>query len=124
MKKPASLALAGINSVTSTSSNHLPELSRPAQGRLTQPIEIAKFWRNRYRRESVVLRLREYEANPLVDLRVFNTGSDGIERPTKLGVCLSITRLPALADAFASAYREAVRQGLLGGSSSMSQSGG
>jgi hypothetical protein len=91
---------------------------------LAQPITIAKFWRNRHRRETVVLRLREYEGSPLVDLRIFDTGNDGISRPTKHGVSLSVKRLPALADAFASAYREAVRQGLLGGSSSTNQSGG
>lgn len=74
----------------------------------------SKFWRNRHRRESVSLILREYEGQPLVDFRMFETGPDGIDRPTSKGLALSIKRLPALADAFAAANREAHRLGLFG----------
>lgn len=86
--------------------------SPPAQEAL--PVTIAKFWRNRHRKESVVLQLREYEGMPLVDLRIHETGSDGIDRPTTKGLALSIKRLPALADAFTAANREAHRLGLFG----------
>src|SRR5207237_7791894 len=84
----------------------------PAQDQL--PITISKFWRNRHRQESVCLTLREYQGAPLVDLRIFETGRDGIDRPTSKGIALSIKRLPALADAFVAANREARRLGLFG----------
>jgi hypothetical protein len=116
MKNPRTpMARRGGSSVSTNqckTNRIVSETANSAQAQL--PIEIAKFWRNRQRKESVVLRLREFEGVPLVDLRVFETGPDGIDRPTSKGIALSIKRLPALADAFAAANREARRLGLFG----------
>ena len=97
---------------SNSNARNVPDAATPAQDQL--PITISKFWRNRHRQESVCLTLREYQGTPLVDLRIFETGRDGIDRPTSKGIALSIKRLPALADAFVAANREARRLGLFG----------
>lgn len=104
----------GLSVSSDSNSNRNAIVSATVSTPQALPIIIAKFWRDRHRKESVVLQLRSYQDAPLVDLRLFETGSDGIDRPTTKGLALSIKRLPALADAFASANREAHRLGLFG----------
>lgn len=80
---------------------------------LAEPVEIAKFWKNRGRYESLRVSLSEYEGHPLINVRVYTTGSDGIDRPTPKGVSLGIRKLPELARALVKAEAEARRLGLL-----------
>ncbi|MEH2485428.1 PC4/YdbC family ssDNA-binding protein [Bradyrhizobium sp. AZCC 2230] len=84
--------------------------SRP---KLAEPVEIAKFWKNRGRNESLHVSLSEYEGHPLVNVRIYSTGSDGIDRPTPKGVAMGIRKLPELARAIVKAEAEARRLGLL-----------
>ena len=74
---------------------------------LQEPIVIAKFWKSRNRSEHVRVELSEYEGHPLINVRVWETGSDGIDRPTKKGIALGIRKLPELASSLAKALIEA-----------------
>jgi hypothetical protein len=65
--------------------------------------EIAKFWKNRRRAESVHVTLSEYEGRALINVRVYATGADGIDRPTPKGIAMGIRKLPELARALAKA---------------------
>jgi hypothetical protein len=80
---------------------------------LSEPVEIAKFWRNR-RGEAVVVHLREFEGRAIVDARVNFTDGEGRLRPTKKGLSLAVRRLPELARALTKAEVTARRLGLLG----------
>jgi hypothetical protein len=80
---------------------------------LVEPIEIAKFWKNRRRNESVHVTLSEYEGQRVVNVRVYCTGTDGIDRPTPKGVAMGIRKLPELAKALVKAEAKAIELGLL-----------
>ena len=80
---------------------------------LTEPIEIAKFWKNRRRSESVHVTLSEYEGHSLINVRVYATGTDGIDRPTTKGVAMGIGKLSELARAIVKAEAKARELGLL-----------
>jgi hypothetical protein len=80
---------------------------------LPEPIEIAKFWKNRRRNESVRVTMSEYEGHSLINVRVYATGTDGIDRPTAKGVAMGIRRLPELAKALVKAEAKARELGLL-----------
>jgi Transcriptional Coactivator p15 (PC4) len=80
---------------------------------LTEPVPIAKFWKNRRRNESVHVVLSEYEGHNLINIRVFATGTDGIDRPTPKGIAMSVRKLPALATALAKAHAKARELGLI-----------
>ena len=93
-----------------------PNLARkrlPNPAPLPEPVEIAKFWKNRSRNESVRISLSEYEGHCLINVRVYCTGTDGIDRPTPKGVAMGIRKLPQLARALASALAKAHELGLL-----------
>lgn len=79
---------------------------------LAEPVEIAKFWRNR-KGEAVVVQLREYEGHVLVDTRVHFTAVDGTTKPTSKGISITVLRLPELAAALMKAERTARELGLL-----------
>jgi hypothetical protein len=85
----------------------------PKAARERLPIVIAKFWKNRRRSESVHVSLSEYEGHRLIDVRVYCTGTDGIDRPTSKGVAMGIRKLPELARALAKAETKAREIGLL-----------
>lgn len=89
-------------------SNHAP---KPAP--LAEPVTIAKFWKNRRRSESVHVTLSEYEGRSLINVRVYATGTDGIDRPTTKGVAMAIDKLPELARALVKAEAVAKQRGLL-----------
>ena len=75
---------------------------------LAEPIEIAKFWKSaRDRKAQVRVELGEYEGHPLINVRVWETGSDGIDRPTKKGIALAVGKLPDLAAALTKALAKA-----------------
>lgn len=80
---------------------------------LPAPIEIAKFWKNRARNESLHVSLSEYEGHCLINVRIYSTGTDGIDRPTPKGVAMGIAKLPELAKAINSAMAKAQELGLL-----------
>jgi hypothetical protein len=80
---------------------------------LEEPVTVAKFWKNRRRNESVRISLSEYEGHPLINVRVFCTGTDGIDRPTQKGVAMAIGKLPELARALVKAEARARELGLL-----------
>ena len=80
---------------------------------LAEPIEIAKFWKNRRRAESVHVTLSEYEGHAIINVRIYSTGSDGIDRPTTKGIALSVRKLPELASALAKAETKARALGLI-----------
>jgi hypothetical protein len=80
---------------------------------LAEPVTIAKFWKNRRRNESVRITLSEYEGQALINVRVYCTGADGIDRPTTKGVAMGIRKLPELAAGLARALERAKALGLL-----------
>jgi hypothetical protein len=80
---------------------------------LDAPIVISKFWKNRRRSESVQISLAEYEGHCLINVRVYCTGTDGIDRPTPKGVAVGIRKLPELARALVNAEAKARSLGLL-----------
>jgi hypothetical protein len=88
---------------------------------LTEPVEIAKFWKNRRRAESVHVTLSEYQGAALINVRVYSTGADGIDRPTPKGIAMAIRKLPELARALARAETKARALGLIGAQDSASE---
>ncbi len=79
---------------------------------LPEPVEIAKFWRNR-RGEAVIVCLREYEGRALIDCRVHFTNKEGKLQPTSKGLSLVVLRLPELAKAISKALAKARELGLI-----------
>ncbi|MCJ9704425.1 PC4/YdbC family ssDNA-binding protein [Bradyrhizobium sp. SHOUNA76] len=77
---------------------------------IAEPIEITK---NRARNESLHVSLSEYEGHCLINVRIYSTGSDGIDRPTPKGVAMGIRKLPELAKAITAALGKARELGLL-----------
>lgn len=98
----------------STESSLLPETAAPPQ----LPIQIAKFWKSRSRNEHVRVEISEYREHPLINIRVWQTGSDGVDRPTTKGIALAIAKLPELTKALLQAEAKAYSIGLLQGPSS------
>lgn len=80
---------------------------------LAEPVVISKFWKNRRRNESVHVSLSDYEGHSLINVRVYATGTDGIDRPTPKGLAMVVGRLPELADAITKALAKARELGLI-----------
>jgi hypothetical protein len=80
---------------------------------LAEPVIISKFWKNRRHNESVHVSLSEYEGHCLINVRVYCTGQDGIDRPTPKGVAMGIRKLPELARTLVQAEAKARELGLL-----------
>jgi Transcriptional Coactivator p15 (PC4) len=68
---------------------------------LPEPIEIAKFWKSRNHAEHVRVDISEYKGHSIINVRVWQTGSDGVDRPTTRGIAMSVRKLPELASALA-----------------------
>jgi hypothetical protein len=82
---------------------------------LAEPVPIAKLWKSaRDRTRHVRVELSEHEGHPLINIRIWQTGSDGIDRPTVKGIALAIRKLPELAQAIDKAQSKARELGLLG----------
>ena len=64
---------------------------------LPEPVEIAKFWKNR-RHDAIVVSLSTYEGRNIVDVRM-HAMKDGRLLPTTKGVAMVVLRLPDLAKA-------------------------
>jgi Transcriptional Coactivator p15 (PC4) len=91
---------------------------------LPEPIEIAKFWKNRRRAESVHVTLSQYEGRTLINVRVYATGADGIDRPTPKGIAMAVSKLPELAKALELAETKARALGLIDGQDGASEPSG
>jgi hypothetical protein len=96
-------------------------MTAPSPPTLAEPVVISKFWKNRRRVESVHVTLSEYEGHPLINVRIYATGTDGIDRPTTKGVAMGIRKLPELAQALAKAETRARELGLLDGAGAPSE---
>jgi hypothetical protein len=51
-----------------------------ARATLPEPVEIAKFFKSRNRAEHVRVDLSEYKGHSLINVRIWQTGTDGIDR--------------------------------------------
>src|ERR1700722_12539229 len=85
--------------------------SKPAP--LAEPIVISKIWKSRHRTEHVRTELSEHQGHPLINVRIWQTGSDGIDRPTTRGIALTVRKLPELAAAINRALARAKELGLI-----------
>jgi hypothetical protein len=83
---------------------------------IAEPIPIAKFFKSaRDRSKHVRVELTKYKNHPLLNIRVWQTGSDGIDRPTVQGIALAIRKLPELGAAITKALAKAKELGLIDG---------
>jgi hypothetical protein len=81
---------------------------------LAATIEVAKFWKSpRDRTKHIRVELSEYEGHPLINVRIWKTGSDGIDRPTVAGIALAVRKLPELTRALLKAEDKARELGLI-----------
>jgi hypothetical protein len=87
---------------------------RASADKLAEPVEIAKFWKSpRDRSAHVRVGFSEYQGHALINIRVWQTGSDGIDRPTQKGIALTVGKLPELHAAVAKALKKAQELELL-----------
>jgi Transcriptional Coactivator p15 (PC4) len=83
-----------------------------ARPTLPEPVEVAKFWKNR-KGDAVIVTLKEYGGKIIVDVRSNFTTKDGKFHPTSKGLALVVLRLPELAAAVNKALAKAKELGLL-----------
>jgi Transcriptional Coactivator p15 (PC4) len=81
--------------------------------KLTEAVEISKFWRNR-KGDAVIVRLSPYEGHDLIDIRSWYTSTYGKLAPGK-GLSCAVRHLPELAAALNRALVEARTLGLIDG---------
>jgi hypothetical protein len=81
---------------------------------LAEPVEVAKFFKNR-RKEVIVVSLSTFEGRNIVDVRQHFHNEQGLMRPTSKGVAMVVLRLPELAKAINKALAKAQELGLLEG---------
>jgi hypothetical protein len=74
-----------------------------------------RFWKNRQRRDAIVVSLSTHEGRNLIGVRLHTTGQDGRMVPTTKGVSLLVERLPDLHVALRRALKRAQGLGLLDG---------
>jgi hypothetical protein len=79
---------------------------------LEQSIEIGKFFKNR-KGDVIVVQIKEFQGVVFADVRQFFTGEDGVTRPTKRGVAISLRKLEELAGLINKAITKARELGLL-----------
>ena len=87
---------------------------------LPEPLEW-RIWKNRQRREAIVVSLSSYEGKTLAGIRLYTTGQDGCMRPTIKGVSVLVARLPELAAAVDKALSKARELGLIDGQDGASE---
>lgn len=94
-------------------------IGRPQQNssapKSTLLADIAKLWKDRRRTKSLHVDLSTFENHPFINIRIWETGTDGIDRPTKNGVALGVAKLPELARAIVKAEATARSMGLIAG---------
>jgi hypothetical protein len=69
---------------------------------MTAETIIASWPRNG--RETIIVKLCEYQGRPICDVRTWFTAEDGL-RPSRSGITLSVRHLPQLAEALAKAVQ-------------------
>jgi hypothetical protein len=84
-----------------------------ARPTVPEPIQISRFWKSRDRTKHVRVELTEYKNHPLLNIRVWQTGTDGVDRPTVQGIALAVRKLPELASALVKAETRARELGLI-----------
>jgi hypothetical protein len=80
---------------------------------LPEPVEIARFWKNR-RHDAIVVSLSTFEGRNLVDVRQHFMNAEGKLQPTGKGVAMVVLRLPELAAAVNKALMKARELNLIG----------
>jgi Transcriptional Coactivator p15 (PC4) len=81
---------------------------------LPEPLEW-RLWKNRQRRDAIVVSLSTYEGRNLIGVRLHTTGTDGKMRPTAKGIAMDVARLAELHTAVTRAIRRARVLGLIDG---------
>jgi hypothetical protein len=79
---------------------------------LPEPIEIGKFFKNR-KGEFIVVQIKQFEGVVFADARQFFTAADGISRPTKKGLAISLRHLPEFIALLGRALTKAHALGLI-----------
>jgi pantoate kinase len=79
---------------------------------LPEPVEVAKFFKNR-RKDVIVVSLSTFEGSNIVDVRQHFHNEQGQMRPTGKGVAMVVLRLPELAAAVNKALAKARELGLI-----------
>jgi hypothetical protein len=79
---------------------------------LPEPIEW-RLWRNRWRRDAIVVSISTFEDRNLFGVRIYTTSTDGKMLPTTKGIAVNIARLPELHAAVTHALAKAKELGLL-----------
>jgi hypothetical protein len=79
---------------------------------LPEPIEIGKFFKNR-KGDFILVQLKAFEGVVFADARQFFTDADGISRPTKKGLAISLRHLPELIALLGKALTKAHALGLI-----------
>jgi hypothetical protein len=64
-------------------------------GPIAEPIEIGRFFKNR-KGDFIVVQIKQFEGVVFADARQFFTDADGVSRPTKKGLAISLRHLPEL----------------------------
>jgi hypothetical protein len=81
---------------------------------LTDPIEIAKFWKSaRDRKHTIVVSIKQYEGHVFLDCRVFSTNTEGQTVPTSKGLTIGMRRLNEFLGAVQKAHAKAIALGLI-----------
>jgi transcriptional coactivator p15 (PC4) len=62
---------------------------------LAEPIEI-RFWKNRQRRAAIVVSLKSFEDQNLIDVREYFTDAQGCMKPSTKGIAMGVRCLPEL----------------------------
>jgi hypothetical protein len=75
------------------------------------PLVVAEWPRNA--REVIRVALDQYQGRHTVNVRVWWHDEDGVLKPGKSGITLSLKRLPAMADALGAALVRAIELGLV-----------
>jgi hypothetical protein len=98
-----------------TTADVTTETNAPRKGRsrptLSEPLTVARFWKNRAH-DAVVVELSTFEGRNVLDVRL-NVMSRGRLVPTPKGISLAVLRLPDLAKAINKALKQARELGLL-----------
>jgi hypothetical protein len=77
-----------------------------ARATLPEPVEIAKFWKNR-KGEAIIVTLKDFNGRAILDVRTHFTTKDGKLQPTSKGLAIMVLRLPELAKAISKALARA-----------------
>jgi hypothetical protein len=78
---------------------------------IAEPIRW-RFFKDR-KHNQIVTSLETYEGHNLLNVRMWFTDKDGIDRPTAKGFTLSVLRIPDLLKSLNAAHAKAIELGLI-----------